>query len=76
MCAEEELEIEEVTIEDHLSQIAQLIDGEVSNFAEQHGKSILNGEALPAEAAAQLAQLAKDCGLLVRAVEALLSRSS
>ncbi len=62
--------------EEHLGDIAQLVEDELSSFAAEHGNSMLCGSALAPKAAAQFAQLARDYRLLMRTIEALPRRSA
>jgi hypothetical protein len=71
-----EFEPKRLSIEEHLSHVAQLVDDELSDFAVEHGSSMLHGKALAPKAAGQFAQLTRDYRLLMRTVEALTSRST
>jgi hypothetical protein len=63
--------IRKPSFEEHLGDIAQLVDDELCSFAAEHGNSMLCGSALAPRAAAQFAQLARDYRLLMRTIEAL-----
>jgi len=55
----------------HVLNLAELVEGRVSRFAEQYGKQMLSGEPLPPSAANQFAEFAGNCRDLLHAVKAL-----